>query len=126
MKVVVTSEQAKKVVVALLGPADFFGEACLAAQPFRWATATAMTPTTVIRLDRAEMIDALHADSRFAEAFTAYLLARNSRVEADLVDQLFNWSEGVWPGSFCCWRISERTGGLSRSRRRSARRSSRK
>ena len=88
-----TSEQGKEAVVGLLGQGDFFGEGCLIAQPLRLASATAMTHATVMRVEKAEMIRVLHAEPAFAEVFTAHLLTRNSRVEADLVDQLFNSSE---------------------------------
>jgi CRP/FNR family transcriptional regulator, cyclic AMP receptor protein len=94
IKIVVTSEQGREAVVGLLGEGDFFGEGCLIAQPLRLATAAAMTDATVVmRLEKAEMIRALHAEPAFAEVFTAHLLTRNSRIEADLVDQLFNSSE---------------------------------
>ncbi len=93
IKIVVTSEQGREAVVGLLGEGDFFGEGCLIAQPLRLATTAAMTDATVMRLAKAEMIRALHAEPAFAEVFTAHLLTRNSRIEADLVDQLFNSSE---------------------------------
>jgi len=93
IKIVVTSEQGREAVVGLLGEGDFFGEGCLIAQSLRLATAAAMTDATVMRLAKAEMIRALHAEPDFAEVFTAHLLTRNSRIEADLVDQLFNSSE---------------------------------
>jgi CRP/FNR family transcriptional regulator, cyclic AMP receptor protein len=72
---------------------DFFGEGCLIAQPLRLATATSMTDATVMRIEKAEMIRVLHAESAFAEVFIAHVLTRNSRVEADLVDHLFNSRE---------------------------------
>jgi CRP/FNR family cyclic AMP-dependent transcriptional regulator len=93
VKVVVTSEQGKEAVVAVLGEGEFFGEGCLIGQPLRLATAKAMTDTTTMRLKKAEMLRFLHAEPSFAELFTAHLLTRNSRVEEDLVDQLFNSSE---------------------------------
>ena len=80
-------------MVTLLGERDFFGEGCLIAQPLRLATATSMTDVTVMRVEKAEMIRVLHAEPAFAELFTAYLLTRNTRTEADLVDHLFNSSE---------------------------------
>jgi CRP/FNR family cyclic AMP-dependent transcriptional regulator len=89
----VTSKQGKEAVVALLGEGDFFGEGCLIAQPLRLATAASMTDATVMRVEKAEMLRLLHADPNFAEAFTVHLLTRNSRVEADLADHLFNSSE---------------------------------
>ena len=93
IKITVTSEQGREAVVGLLGEGDFFGEGCLIAQPLRLATVAAMTNTTVMRIEKAEMIRVLHAEPAFAEVFTAHLLIRNSRVEADLVDHLFNSSE---------------------------------
>jgi CRP/FNR family transcriptional regulator, cyclic AMP receptor protein len=93
IKIAVISEQGREAVVAMPGEGDFFGEGCLIAQPFRLATAASMSDATVMRLERAEMIRTLHDAPEFAEAFTAHLLIRNSRVEADLVDQLFNSSE---------------------------------
>jgi CRP/FNR family transcriptional regulator, cyclic AMP receptor protein len=93
IKIAVTSEHGKEAVVALIGERDFFGEGCLIAQPLRLATATSMTDARVMRVEKAEMIRVLHAEPAFAEVFTAHLLTRNSRVEADLVDHLFNSSE---------------------------------
>jgi CRP/FNR family transcriptional regulator, cyclic AMP receptor protein len=93
IKIAVISEQGREAIVALLGEGDFFGEGCLIAQPLRLATAASMTDATVMRLEKAEMIRVLHAEPAFAEVFTAHLLTRNSRIEADLVDHLFNSSE---------------------------------
>jgi len=93
VKLSVLSRQGKQAVVALLGPGDFFGEGCLAGQPLRMATATAMTDASVVRVPKATMIRVLHRDAAFAEVFTSYLLSRNIRMEEDLVDQLFNSSE---------------------------------
>ena len=93
IKLVVESEQGKEAVVAILGAEEFFGEGCLIGQPLRLATARAMAESEVMRVSKAEMIRVLHDEPAFAELFTAHLLTRNSRVEADLVDQLFNSSE---------------------------------
>ena len=93
IKIFVTSKQGREAVVALLGEGDFFGQGCLIAQPLRLATAASMTDATVMRVEKAEMLRLLHADPDFAEAFTVHLLTRNSRVEADLADHLFNSSE---------------------------------
>ena len=79
--------------VGMAGPGDFFGEGCLIAQPLRLATAVSMTDAAVMRVEKAEMLRLLHAEPDFAEAFTVHLLTRNSRVEADLADHLFNSSE---------------------------------
>ena len=93
VKLTVLSRQGKQAVIALLGPGDFFGEGCLAGQPLRMATATAMTESSITRLPKQTMIRALHRDGVFSEMFTTYLLSRNIRMEEDLVDQLFNSSE---------------------------------
>ena len=93
VKLTVLSRQGKQAVIALLGPGDFFGEGCLAGQPVRMATATAMTEASIVRLAKQTMIRALHRDAVFSELFTTYLLSRNIRMEEDLVDQLFNSSE---------------------------------
>jgi CRP-like cAMP-binding protein len=93
VKIVVTSKQGREAVVAVLGEGDFFGEGCLIAQPLRLATAASMTDAAVMRVEKAEMLRLLHAEPDFAEAFTVHLLTRNSRVEADLADHLFNSSE---------------------------------
>jgi CRP-like cAMP-binding protein len=93
VKITVTSAQGKGAVVALVGPGDFFGEGCLLGRAQRPVSATAMTETDATRVDKADMVRLLHADPAFADRFTAHLLARNNRVEADLVDQLLNSSE---------------------------------
>jgi CRP-like cAMP-binding protein len=92
-KVTVLSEQGKEAVVAVLGPGDFFGEGCLAGQVLRLATVTPLAECAVTRMPKAEIVSIIHTEPAFAELFIAHLLARNSRVEADLVDQLFNSSE---------------------------------
>ena len=93
VKVTVISEQGKEAVVAVLGSDEFCGEGCLTGQPRRVATATAMTECTIMRLEKAAMIQVLHDEPAFSEMFVSHLLARTIRVEADLVDQLFNSSE---------------------------------
>jgi CRP-like cAMP-binding protein len=92
-KVTVLSEQGKEAVVAVLGPGDFFGEGCLAGQALRLATVTTLTECAITRVPKAEVVSIIHTEPTFAELFISHLLARNSRVEADLVDQLFNSSE---------------------------------
>ena len=84
IKIVVVSKQGKEAVIALLGPGEFFGEGCLIGQPLRLATARAMVESEVMRVGKAEMIRVLHAEPAMGELFTAHLLTRNSRVEADL------------------------------------------
>jgi CRP/FNR family transcriptional regulator, cyclic AMP receptor protein len=93
VKLTVVSERGKSAVVAILGRGDFFGEGCLAGQPVRMATASAMTDASVVRVERQAMIGLLHDAPVFSERFMAHLLARNVRFEEDLVDQLFNSSE---------------------------------
>jgi CRP/FNR family cyclic AMP-dependent transcriptional regulator len=93
VKITVISEQGKEAVVAVLGRDEFCGEGCLAGQPQRMATATAMTECEIMRLEKGAIIRVLHSEPAFSEMFVAHLLARTVRVEADLVDQLFNSSE---------------------------------
>jgi len=93
VKLSVVNGSGKEAVVAVLGPGDFFGEGCLAAQPIRIGAATAATPTTVLVIDKNEMIRVLHAEHEFSDRFISYMLTRNIRIEADLVDQLFNSTE---------------------------------
>ena len=93
LKLTVVSEQGKEAVVAVLGPDEFCGEACLTGQTRRMATAAAMTECEIMRIEKAAMIRVLHKEPAFSEMFIAHLLARTIRVEEDLVDQLFNSSE---------------------------------
>jgi CRP/FNR family cyclic AMP-dependent transcriptional regulator len=93
VKLSVVNEIGKEVVVAILGAGDFFGEGCLAGQSICMATATAIAPTTVLVIEKNEMIRVLHGEHEFSDRFIAYVLSRNLRVEEDLVDQLFNSSE---------------------------------
>jgi CRP/FNR family transcriptional regulator, cyclic AMP receptor protein len=92
-KVAVVSEKGKEAVVALHDKGDFFGEGCLNGHRRRLATVTAITVSEIMRLDKATMVRALHDQPKFSELFISHLLARNVRVEADLIDQLFNSSE---------------------------------
>ena len=93
VKLTVVSEHGKEAVVAILGTGEFFGEGCLAGQVQRAATVTAMTDSTIARLERAAIVRVIHQEPAFSEMFIAHLLGRTIRVEADLVDQLFNSSE---------------------------------
>jgi CRP-like cAMP-binding protein len=92
-KVCVISEQGKEAIVAIHESGDFFGEGCLSGQPLRLATVSAMMDSVIMRLDKATIARALRDHPEFSEMFMTYLLARNARVEEDLVDQLFNSSE---------------------------------
>jgi CRP/FNR family transcriptional regulator, cyclic AMP receptor protein len=93
IKLTVVSEQGKEAVVAILGPGQFFGEGCLNGHPLRIATTAAIEECVVTRLDKAVMVATIHNQPNFSELFMAYLLDRNSRIEEDLIDQLFNSSE---------------------------------
>jgi len=93
VKLSVISKLGKEAVVALHGEGDFFGEGCLSGQALRSATSSAMTDSVIMRLGKSAIIRVLHEEPKFSEMFLSYILARNARVEADLVDQLFNSSE---------------------------------
>jgi len=93
VRLTVVNEPGREAVVALLGPGDFLGEGCLAGQSNCMAPATTIAPTTVLVIEKDEMLRVLHKEHEFSDRFIAYMLGRNIRVEADLVDQLFNSSE---------------------------------
>jgi CRP/FNR family cyclic AMP-dependent transcriptional regulator len=93
VKLTVVSKHGKEAVVAILGPGHFFGEGCLNGHPLRIATTRAMDECVITRLEKATMIAAIHNELEFSELFMSYLLTRNSRIEEDLIDQLFNSSE---------------------------------
>jgi CRP-like cAMP-binding protein len=93
VKLTVVSARGKEAVIALLDAQAFLGEGCLAGQPRRMATATALTECTLMRIEKGAMLQVLHAEPAFSALFMTYLLSRNSRIEADLIDQLFNSSE---------------------------------
>jgi CRP/FNR family cyclic AMP-dependent transcriptional regulator len=93
IKLSVLSKTGKEAVVAMLGPGDFFGEGCLAGQPFRMGSATALTPSTILLVGKAKMLGLLHKQHAMSDRFISHLLARNVRIEEDLIDQLFNSSE---------------------------------
>ena len=90
----VVSERGKEATIALLGPGEFVGESCVAAaQPIRQTSATAVTDCDVLRINKKDMVRVLHEQHAFSDVFVSFLLARNARIQADLVDQLFNSSE---------------------------------
>ena len=93
VKLAVTSQQGKEAIVSILGDNEFFGEGCLAGQPLRISTASAVTDCTLYRIEKALMMHLLHEQHGIAEMFLSHLLSRNIRFEEDLVDQLFNSSE---------------------------------
>ncbi len=93
VKVTVISEHGKEAVVAIVGADEFFGEGCLAGQTKRLATVVALTDSAIVRLEKAAIIRVLHQEPAFSEMFITHILDRTARVEADLVDQLFNSSE---------------------------------
>jgi CRP/FNR family cyclic AMP-dependent transcriptional regulator len=93
VKLTVVNETGKEAVVAILGPGDFVGEGCLAGQSVCMATVIAIVPATILVFEKNEMVRALHAEHEFSDRFIAYMLERNLRVEADLIDQLFSSTE---------------------------------
>ena len=93
VKLTVVSTRGKEAVIGVLEQGSFFGEGCLAGQPLRMSTASAMQSSGIIRVGKTSMVALLHREPEFAELFTAYILSRNVRIEEDLVDQLFNSSE---------------------------------
>ncbi len=93
VKLSVVNEVGKEAVVAILGLADFLGEGCLAGQEIRMGTATAIVPTTILVIEKTEMMRVLHSEHALSDRFMSYILSRNIRIEEDLIDQLFNSSE---------------------------------
>src|SRR5881628_3056987 len=93
IKLSVLSKTGREAVVAMLGPGEFFGEGCLAGQPFRIGSATAITPSTILVIDKEEMVKVLHQQHALSDRFISHMLSRNGRIEQDLIDQLFNSSE---------------------------------
>jgi CRP/FNR family transcriptional regulator, cyclic AMP receptor protein len=90
LKLSIVSDAGREAVVALLGPGEFCGEGCLTGLPFRTEAATTISPTTLLVIEKSEMIRVLHEEHTLSDSFIAYLLTRNIRVEENLVDQLFN------------------------------------
>src|ERR1043166_2612399 len=93
VKLTVVSSAGKEAVIAVLGPGDFFGEGCLAGQPLRMVTSTALTNCLITRLEKPVTVEMLHQEPAFSELLLSYMLTRTIRIEEDLVDQLFNSSE---------------------------------
>ena len=93
IKLSVLSKTGREAVVAMLGPGDFFGEGCLAGQPLRMGSATATMPTTILLVGKQQMLALLHQEHAMSDRFISHMLARNIRIEEDLIDQLFNSSE---------------------------------
>ena len=93
VKLAVLSKTGREAVIAMLDPGDFFGEGCLAGQPVRMGSASAVMPSTVLMVDKEAMVGLLHKQHALSDRFIAHMLARNIRIEEDLVDQLFNSSE---------------------------------
>jgi CRP-like cAMP-binding protein len=93
VKLSVLSKNGREAVVAMLGPGDFFGEGCLAGQPVRMGSATAITPSLILLVRKEKMVRLLHRQHTMSDRFISHMLARNIRIEEDLVDQLFNSSE---------------------------------
>jgi CRP/FNR family cyclic AMP-dependent transcriptional regulator len=93
VKLSVLSKTGREAVVATLGPGDFFGEGCLAGQPARMGSATAITPSVILFVGKEKMVRLLHKQHAMSDRFISHMLSRNIRIEEDLVDQLFNSSE---------------------------------
>ena len=93
VKFSVVSGSGKEAVVAMFGPSDFFGEGCMSGQPARTGTATAITPTALLSIDKNELLNMLRTRNKLSNHFVEYMLSHNNRVEEDLIDQLFNSSE---------------------------------
>ena len=93
VKLSVLSKTGREAIVAMLGPGDFFGEGCLAGQPLRIGSATAITPSSVLVIQKGQMVKVLHRQHGLSDRFIAHMLSRNVRIEQDLIDQLFNSSE---------------------------------
>jgi CRP-like cAMP-binding protein len=93
IKLSVLSKNGREAVVAMLGPGDFFGEGCLAGQPVRMGSATAITPSVVMLVGKEKMVRLLHKQHAMSDRFISHMLSRNIRIEEDLIDQLFNSSE---------------------------------
>jgi CRP/FNR family cyclic AMP-dependent transcriptional regulator len=93
VKLSVTNQDGREAVVAILGPGDFFGEGCLAGQPVCMSAATAIVPTSLLFIEKKEMMRALRTEHAFSDLFISHMLTRNIRIEEDLIDQLFNSSE---------------------------------
>jgi CRP-like cAMP-binding protein len=93
VKLSVLSPQGKEAIVAILGQGDFIGEGCIAGQPLRLVTATAIAPSTLLRIGKNDIIARLHGSQELAEWLISYLIARNLKIEQDLIDQLFNSTE---------------------------------
>src|SRR6476620_6436329 len=93
VKLSVLSKTGREAVVAMLGPGEFFGEGCLAGQPLRMGTATAITPSVILLIDKGKMEQLLHKQHAMSDRFISHMLTRNIRIEEDLIDQLFNSSE---------------------------------
>lgn len=102
VKLTVVSKAGKEATIAILNPGDFFGEGGLAGQSRRMGSAEAIADCELMRIEKNAMMRTLHREHQMSDMFVAYLLARNIRYEADLVDQLFNSSETDWREYFCC------------------------
>jgi CRP/FNR family transcriptional regulator, cyclic AMP receptor protein len=123
IKLSVLSRTGKEAVVAMLVPGDFFGEGALAGQTIRIGTATTIAPSSVLTIEKRTITRLLHDEPAFAGRFLSDMLHRNIRIEADLVDQLFNSSEKRLAGRCCCWRATAGTTRAAPSRRSRRRRS---
>ncbi len=102
VKLSVLSKTGREAILAMLAPGDFFGEGCLAGQPVRMGSATAITDSTILLVDKDQMVRLLHNQHALSDRFIAHMLARNIRIEEDLIDHLFNSSEKRLARTLCC------------------------
>jgi len=108
MRLSVLSHQGKEAIIGVLGPGDFLGEGALAGHPVRLETATATSPSVVQVIPKRKMAELLRSEHAFSDRFITHMLARNTRLEADLVDQLFTPAKSGWRARCCCWRATAR------------------
>ncbi len=102
VKLSVLSKAGREAILAMLAPGDFFGEGCLAGQPVRMGSATAITDSTILLVDKDQMVRLLHNQHALSDRFIAHMLTRNIRIEEDLIDHLFNSSEKRLARTLCC------------------------
>jgi CRP-like cAMP-binding protein len=106
VKLSVLSKTGKEAVVAMLGPGDFFGEGCLAGQKFRMGSATALTPSAILFVDKAKMIALLHRQHAMSDRFISHMLTRNIRIEEDLIVRPVQPAEKRLARRCCCWPVT--------------------
>lgn len=114
IKLTVVSKEGKEATIAILNSSDFFGEGCLAAQPLRMGSATAMTDCELMRIENTAMQSALHRENKLSDMFVAYLLGETSGTKRIWLINSSTPAKNAWLGYFCCWPVSERRGSRKR------------